>query len=121
MKTLLSKLKSALAAAVNVFRSGEAQRALDKIVALMPEAMPIVRTVAAFTPTLADDNIIALLDHYNLLPMAKAYLALPVADRGPALLHAAASALGQANPDAPRSQLNAAIELAVVAVKAEGN
>ncbi len=119
VKTLLAKLKSALAAAVNVFRSGEAQKALDTIIALVPKAMPIVRVIASLTPTMADNEILALLDSYNLLPMANAYLALPVADRGPALQHAAATALASVAPGASRSVLNAAVELAVTAMKTE--
>lgn len=119
MKTLLSKFKAALAKVVSVFSSGEGQKAFDTVVALVPKAMPIVRVVAALSPTMADDQIVALLDQVHLEAWTEAYLKLPVSDRGPALQHAAANVLGTMSPGTSRPILNAAVELAVVAMKSE--
>ncbi len=119
MKTLLAKFRSALTGVVKVFSSGQAEKAFDTVVALVPKAMPIVRVVAMLTPTMADDEIVRLLDQYNLAGWTEAYLKLPVADRGPALQHAAATVLGTMAPGTSRPILNAAVELAVVAMKSE--
>ena len=117
MKTLLGKLKSALAAVVKVFSSGEGQKAFDQVAALVVKALPIVELVAAATPTRSDDVIIALFKKYGL-PWLGTYLGMPQDQRGAALLRAASTLLGRVVPGTPTHILDAAVQLALVGSRA---
>ena len=94
------------------FTSDKAQAIAQKIQDYAAAALPVVEFIASITPTRADDEIIALFKRFAL-PKVEAYLALPKADRGAALIAAAQAELQKRFPDAPISQLRAAIELAV--------
>ena len=100
------------------FTSDKAQAIAKKIQEYMQAALPVVEFIASITPTRADDEIIALFKRFAL-PQVEAYLALPAGDRGAALIAAAQSELQKRFPDAPISQLRAAIELAVSLSKAK--
>jgi len=119
MQKFIDALKSALSRIVNLFSSGKAQAALEAVVSLVPKALPVVRFITSITPTRADEEIIALLDRFGLQERAAAYLALPPADRGAALRAVAVSLLAKQAPDQPERILGAAIELAVVADRAD--
>lgn len=94
------------------FSSDKAQAIAQKIQEYAVTALPVVEFIASLTPTRADDEIIALFKRFAL-PKVEAYLALPQEDRGAALMAVAVSELTKRYPEAPVSQLRAAIELAV--------
>lgn len=98
------------------FSSDQAQQIAKSIVSYSNAALPVVELIASLTPTRADDEIIALYKRFAL-PKVEAYLALPKADRGAALVNAAVAELQKQFPDAPISQLRASIELAVQLMK----
>jgi len=100
------------------FTSDAAQRVAEKIQEYCKAALPVVEFIASLTPTRIDDEIIALFKRFGLENVEK-YLALPQDDRGTALMAAAVSELQRQFPDAPISQLRAAIELAVSLSKAK--
>ena len=83
-------------------------------------ALPIVKAIAALTPTRADDEIIALFEKYGVANL-HAYLALPIADRGPALLAAATTELARFVPaGTPATILQTAIQIALANIKFGG-
>ena len=88
-------------------------RRVDDMIGL---ALPIVKQIAALTPTRSDDEIIALLEKFQL--KVAYWLQLPQAERGPVLLHVATTELQKRYPDAPINQLQSAVQLAVTVMKA---
>ena len=110
---ILSALKGALSKAAGFFSSGKAQRDFDLVVSLVPKALPYVELVASLTPTLADDQIVALFAKYGL-PFATNYLALPQEQRGAALLRSASTLLAREVPGTPTRILDSAVQLALV-------
>lgn len=98
------------------FSGNQAQKIAEAIKNYAIAALPVVEFIASLTPTRADDEIVDLFKRL-LLPNVEAYLALPKEDRGAALMAAGLSLLQKQFPDVPVSQLRAAIELAVQAMK----
>lgn len=90
--------------------------ALKRIDDMIDVALPIVKQIAALTPTRSDDEVIALFELLKL--KVDGWLGLAPADRGAALLHAATVELQKRYPDVPINQLQAAIQLAVAVMKA---
>lgn len=88
-------------------------RRVDDMVGM---ALPIVRQIAALTPTRTDDELLALFERLKI-PIDK-WLGLPQDQRGAALLYAATTELQKRYPDAPVNQLQTAIQLAVTVMKA---
>jgi hypothetical protein len=83
-------------------------------------ALKIVKAVAAMTPNRSDDEIIALFEKYGVANL-HAYLALPIADRGPALLAAATTELARFVPaGTPATILQTAIQIALANIKFGG-
>jgi hypothetical protein len=119
MQKVLASFNRALAKVIAFFSEGKAQAAFDSVVKLVPAAMPIVRFVAAITPTRADDEILELLERFGFSQRAAAYLALPIPERGAALRAVAISLLSKQAPNQPERILAAAVELALVADRAE--
>lgn len=93
------------------------QKAAEMVQQYVAMAIPIVKTVAALTPTRVDDEIIALFEKYAVGNL-HAYLALPIADRGPALLAAATTELARYVPaGTPTTILQTAVQMAVANLK----
>ena len=88
-------------------------RRIDDMIGI---ALPIVKQIAALTPTRSDDEIIALFEKFKL--QVDGWLGLAPESRGAALLHAATAELQKRYPDAPINQLQSAIQLAVSVMKA---
>jgi hypothetical protein len=88
-------------------------RRVDDMVGM---ALPIVRQIAALTPTRTDDEIMALFEQFKV--KLDGWLGLPQYQRGAALLHVATVELAKRYPNAPINQLQAAIQLAVTVMKA---
>jgi hypothetical protein len=88
-------------------------RRVDDMIGL---AMPIVKQIAALTPTMADDEIVALLDKFQV--KVGYWLQLPPSDRGPVLFQVATAEMQRRYPDVPINQLQSAIQLAVTVMKA---
>jgi hypothetical protein len=110
LKTIIQKILS-------FFTSSKAQAALERAAELVPFALPIVKQIAALTPTRADDEIVAAFDKFAV-PGAQQYLATPVAQRGYVLLQLATAALALQFPGLATNVLNTAVQLAVTGVKA---
>lgn len=91
------------------------RNALAKVDKLVEVALPIVKEIAALTPTRIDDEIIALLEKYRL--PVDAYIALPSDQRGAALMAAATEEMKRLYPNLPINQLQSAIQLAVTILK----
>jgi hypothetical protein len=119
MQKFIDALKSALSKIVALFASGKAQRALDVVVSLIPDAIAITRFISSVTVNRADDELVRLLESTNLLSWSKQYLALPVPERGTALRKVAISLLSAKAPNQPEHVLAAAVELALVADRAD--
>jgi hypothetical protein len=92
-----------------------AKAALHRIDGMIEVALPIVREVAALTPTRSDDEIVALFEKYRI--SVKGWLGLDDASKGAALLQAASSKLQEYYPNVPWSQVQAAAQLAYVVAK----
>ena len=92
---------------------GIASTVAEKIQEISAAALPVVKLIAEFTPTRTDDEILRLFEHF-LLGGARHYLALPVSERGPALLKVATALLARQFPGVPIVQIQAAIQLALV-------
>jgi len=103
---------------VGLFRSGKAEQAFNAAVSLVPKAVPIVKEIAALTPTRSDDEIIAAFERYAV-PGACQYLSLPREKRGLALLALATEILAAQVPGTPTRILNTAVQLAYTGVSAE--
>lgn len=104
----------------SAFRSDKAKAAFGTVMSLVTQAMPIVEVVASLTPTMADDEILALFKRYALpSATARQFLALPQEDRGPALLKVASAALAREVPGTPTHILDSAVQLALVASRAK--
>jgi Asp/Glu/hydantoin racemase len=100
------------------FTSDKAQAIAEAIVKYAQAALPIVEFIAKMTPTGIDDEIIALFKRLGLANV-EAYLAIPQTGRADALLNAAVSQLERQYPNAPISQLRAAVELALQQYKSQ--
>lgn len=103
---------------VAYFQSGRAERDLKAARDLMPKALPIVEEFARWTPTRADDELIALFRKYAI-PGIETFLAMPVEKRGLALLDGASYVLSLTFPGTAARVLNAAVQLAYTAWRAE--
>jgi hypothetical protein len=117
MNAILKALRSVGSAFVGFFRSGKAQAAFEQAAALVPKALPIVTLVASLTPTLADDELVALFRRFAL-PYVEQYLALPKEQRGVALLKVASTQLASIAPGTPTRILDTAVQLAYVGFRA---
>ncbi len=95
------------------FVAGRASSDLAVAIGLVKTALPVVRQVAALTPTRADDELIRLFDQYAV-PGVEAWLSLPTAQRGRALMHVAATQLKRVVPDRIDRIIDLAVQLAVV-------
>lgn len=102
---------------IAVFFTGPGARIAETAVRVATVALPIVEAIAKMTPTRTDDEIIALFKSY-VVPNMEIYLALPVADRGPALLAAATTELQRRYPSLPIHQVQLAIQMAYTQFKA---
>jgi len=80
-------------------------------------ALPIVKMIAELTPSRADDVLVALFVKYAV-PNVEAFLALPMGNRGAALLEVATTELSRKLPDVAKSILQTGIQLAVVQMNA---
>jgi hypothetical protein len=114
----VSFLKKMFAAAAGYFRSGKAERDLSAIRSMVPKAIPIIEAFAAMTPTRADDELVVLFRKYGL-PGIDRFLELPLEKRGLALLDGASVVLGRTFPGAAARLLNASVQLAYTAWRAE--
>lgn len=90
------------------------QRGIEEAGPYIETALAVARTVAIFTPTRADDEIIALIEHYSV----------PIfwnrsGDRGTVLREIAVAALRKKFPNASEADLNRALEIAVGAIRAQ--
>lgn len=81
-------------------------------------ALPIVKYIASTTPMTWDDRIVILIEKYGVKD-SEWFLALPEDQRGHALLEVATQALLQKFPDAKISELQAAIQEALLLHKNE--
>lgn len=80
------------------------------------KALPVVKMVAALTPTRSDDIIIMLFEKYAV-PNVNAFLILPEKDRGPALLEVATSIVEKQMVGVDNSIVKAGVQFAVVQLK----
>jgi hypothetical protein len=110
LKTIIQKI-------VGFFSSRNAQAALERAAALVPQALPIVKQIAALTPTRTDDEIVAAFEKFGV-PCAQQYLSTPIASRGYVLLQLATAVLAAQFPSVATNVLNTAIQLAVTGAKA---
>jgi hypothetical protein len=110
LRTIIQKI-------VGFFSSHRAQAALEKAAELVPQALPVVRRIAALTPNRTDDEIVAAFEKYGV-PCAQQYLATPVAARGYVLLQLATAVLAAQFPGVATNVLNTAVQLAVTGNKA---
>ena len=113
--TFLNRIFGPLA---RYFGSGKAERDLAVARKLMPRAIPIIEAFAAMTPTRADDEMVALFKKYGL-PGIEHFLDLPLEKRGLALLHGASLVLGRMFPGTTTRLLNASVQLAYTAWRAD--
>ena len=104
---------SKLFKAVRRWFSERAMSDIERAAALVGPAIQIVAVVAALTPTRSDDELIELFRHYAV-PGVDAWLALPPADRGRALMTVAARELKRLTPDVGDRIIDLAVQLAVV-------
>jgi acyl carrier protein phosphodiesterase len=98
--------------------TGRAAQDITAAVELVKDALPLVRTIAALTPTRADDELVKLFDHFAM-PQVNAWLALSANQRGRALLHVASTQLKRITPDSADRIIDLAVQLAVVQMRAE--
>ena len=116
MWSFLKKIGSAIA---KIFGAGgPAEAAVKRALAIVPVALPIVEMIAKATPTRADDEIIALFREHGL-PWVEYWLGPPVEKRGAALFQAASLLLVRLVPGMPMNIINAAVQIAYTAWKAE--
>lgn len=114
----MNVFKKIWGALASYFQSGRAEKDLKLACAYVSKALPIIETIAAFTPTRADDELIALYKRFAL-PGVEAWLSTPVAERGDALREVARTVLArEVEPGTPQRVLNAAIELAYLSYSA---
>ncbi len=62
----MNAIKTFLYKIISAFRSNQLQTRLAQAYNILQTVLPIVREIAALTPTRADDEIIALIEHYAL-------------------------------------------------------
>lgn len=74
------------------YASGRAAQDIAAAVELTKLALPIVQRVAVLIPTRSHDKIVRLFQHYAV-PGVEAWLQLPQAQRGRALMQVAATQL----------------------------
>ncbi len=98
--------------------TGRAAQDITAAVELLKDALPIVRTIAALTPTRADDELVKLFEHFAI-PQVEAWLALSANQRGRALLHVASTRLKRITPDSADRIIDLAVQIAVVQMRAE--
>lgn len=111
-------VKSFLSRIVGIFKSGKAEKAFNAVADLVPRAQPIVETIAALTPTKADDEIVAAYNRFGV-PLLKQIDTTPAEDRGYLLLGLATQVLSKRYPGVATNILQSAIQLAVTAYKAK--
>ena len=93
----------------DIFAGDKARAAFDRVLSISQLALPIVKEIAAITPNRTDDEIVAAYEKYGV----------PLLKGSPAdlLRWLVAHVLRQQGEDAPNNEVNAGIELAVVAHK----
>ena len=111
-------LKSVIQKIVSFFTSGKAEAAFNAAADLVPKALPIIREIAALTPTRKDDEILAAFDKFNVAPDVAQIRATPSAKRGYLLLQLATDVLAAQLPGIATNILNTAVQLAVTGMKA---
>jgi hypothetical protein len=97
--------------------SDKADYILSKTKEAYDKALPVVKMIAALTPTRADDVIIMLFEKYAV-PNVNAFLILPEKDRGPALLEVATTIVEKQMEGVDNSIVKAGVQFAVVQLKA---
>lgn len=97
------------------FTSDKVINTVDRITR---EAIPIVATIAKFTPTRADDAIVNLCMTYGL-PALDWYKSVPEEERGVVLSDIAARILEKRFPTAPWNLIKLAVETAVASFRRE--
>jgi Asp/Glu/hydantoin racemase len=116
--SVLSSIGKFFGKVFSFFTSDKAQAIAEALVKYAQAALPIVEFIAHMTPTGIDDEIIALFKRLGLANV-EAYLAIPQTGRADALLSAGVAQLQKQFPDAPLSQLRAAVELALQQYKSQ--
>jgi hypothetical protein len=110
-------IKSLVQKIVVFFSSGKAEAALTRAAELVPQALPIVREIAALTPNRTDGEILSAFEKFAV-PGAAEYLAMPREKRGYVLLQLASMVLAAEVPGVATHILDTAIQLAVTGAKA---
>lgn len=116
--SFLSSIGAFFGKIFSFFTSDKAQAIAQEILKYAQAALPIVEFIARMTPTGIDDEIIQLFKRFGLANV-EAYLAVPQTGRADALLNAAVAQLQKKYPEAPVSQLRAAVELALQKYRSE--
>lgn len=113
---------------VNFFRSDRAQQVFKLVQDLMLVALPIVKQIAAMTPTRSDDEIVQVIERYGLkITEWSGFLNIPMEDRGVVLRDIAVEVLRRTivnslKPewqDVPQNVVDSSVQLAVTVMKAE--
>lgn len=107
----------------SLINSEKAKQVAQAIDGMLEKALPLVRTIAALTPTRSDDELIRLFERFGnpVRTQVNTWLALPVDQRGKALLAIGEQELQKHFPGVPLNQISAAISLAVSLMKASGS
>jgi hypothetical protein len=106
-----------LAALVSdLFTTEAGQQNIEKALGLAKLLLPMVERLAEATPTRVDDELIALFKSHGV-PEVEKFLAMPIQDRGIALLYAGRFIAAATFPMVPRWLLDSAVQLAVLQIK----
>lgn len=100
-----------------LFTGEKARHVFDVIADMVPKVLPIVKTIAALTPTRADDEIIAAFERLGV-PLVQNLASVPADERGYVLLKLATDAAARKYPGTATNILQSAIQIAVSGVKA---
>ena len=100
------------------FFTRAAARAAQLAQNIAADALPLLADIAARTKNRTDDEILGLFTAYGV-PGAQAYLALPAADRGAALLKVATSVLAARFPDVATHVIQLAVQMALTQLRAD--
>lgn len=118
MSKIFNAIRSAVSAVWGFVTGDKAKAAIQRAVALVPQALPIVEMVALATPGKLDDSLVSLFNQYGI-PWVEKWLSFPPEQRGMALLEASSQLLAKQFPGTPMNIINAAVQLAYTAWKAE--
>ena len=101
------------------YLSDRTTRDMGTALRIVESAMPIVRSIAAMTPTRSDDELIRLFEQFSI-PGVQTWLQLSPSQRGRALMNVAAIQLKRISPDSVDRIIDLAVQIAVVKMKGEG-